>query len=40
MGFRHIEDLEPAEMNARYFSNRVDGLRISGGLAHLIRAGL
>jgi methyltransferase (TIGR00027 family) len=38
MGFRQIERLEPAEMNARYFSNRSDGLRISGGWAHLISA--
>jgi methyltransferase (TIGR00027 family) len=38
IGFRHIEHLEPAEMNTRYFSNRSDGLRISGGWAHLISA--
>jgi methyltransferase (TIGR00027 family) len=37
-GFDHIEDLPPSEINARYFSNRADGLKISGGLAHLIGA--
>ena len=37
-GFSHVDHLTPAEINSRYFSNRADGLRITGGLAHLICA--
>ncbi len=37
-GFRHIEDLGPNEIEARYFENRTDGLRIGVGLAHLVSA--
>lgn len=36
--FRHIEDLDAEEINARYFQNRGDGLRIGGGMAHLMCA--
>jgi methyltransferase (TIGR00027 family) len=38
MGFRDIEDLGPAELNARYFQGRTDGFRVIGGLAHLLSA--
>jgi methyltransferase (TIGR00027 family) len=38
MGFRHIENLDGDGMNARYFKDRPDGLRIIGGLAHLMSA--
>ena len=31
LGFGHIEDLGPAELNARYFEGRDDGLRILAG---------
>jgi hypothetical protein len=39
MGFRTVEDLGAAEINARYFANRGDGLRIRGNFGHLIWAG-
>ncbi|HKV94593.1 MAG TPA: class I SAM-dependent methyltransferase [Candidatus Angelobacter sp.] len=38
MGFKHIEDLNGDEINVRYFSGRADGLRVGGGLAHLMCA--
>jgi methyltransferase (TIGR00027 family) len=38
MGFRHIEDLDGREINARYFMGRADGLRVAGSLAHLVSA--
>jgi methyltransferase (TIGR00027 family) len=38
LGFGQIEDLGPEELNARYFAGRADGLRVTGGLAHLLRA--
>jgi methyltransferase (TIGR00027 family) len=38
MGFRHLEDLAPSELNLRYFSNRADGLHLRGGLGHLMSA--
>lgn len=37
MGFAHIEDLGPDELNARYFQGRTDGLKI-GGLGHVMNA--
>ena len=37
LGFHEIEDLDAAEIDRRYFSNRPDGLRV-GGLAHLVSA--
>ena len=37
-GFHEIEDLGPAEIDERYFAGRVDGLRVSAGLAHLVNA--
>jgi methyltransferase (TIGR00027 family) len=38
MGFHQIDDLGAAEMNARYFAGRRDGLKIRGNLGHLISA--
>ena len=38
IGFRSIEDLGPDELNARYFTDRADGLRVRGNLGRLIRA--
>lgn len=37
MGFGHLMDVTPEEMNARYFQNRKDGLRV-GTLAHVMYA--
>jgi methyltransferase (TIGR00027 family) len=37
MGFGYVEDKGPEEINARYFKNRKDGLRV-GSLSHLIYA--
>jgi methyltransferase (TIGR00027 family) len=37
-GFRHIEDLDAGEINARYFMGRADGLRVAGTLARLMSA--
>jgi len=37
-GFRHVEDLDAAEINSRYFKDRADGLKIRGSLGHLISA--
>ncbi len=37
MGFLYVENIEPEEMNARYFMGRTDGLR-TGSLAHVINA--
>jgi methyltransferase (TIGR00027 family) len=38
MNFRHIEELDSEKINARYFKDRADGLRIGGSLAHLMCA--
>jgi methyltransferase (TIGR00027 family) len=38
MGFRHVDDLGPEEIEARYFKDREDGLRVAAGLAHLVSA--
>jgi methyltransferase (TIGR00027 family) len=38
VGFQEIEDLGPIEIDARYFRDRADGLRVSAGLAHVLRA--
>ena len=40
MGFRGIEDLGVDELNARYFSNRTDRLRVVGRLGRLMSAEL
>jgi methyltransferase (TIGR00027 family) len=37
MGFRYVEDKGPEELNARYFKNRKDGLRV-GSLSHVMNA--
>jgi methyltransferase (TIGR00027 family) len=37
-GFRQIEDLGPEQINARYFAQRADGLRVRGGLGRLASA--
>jgi methyltransferase (TIGR00027 family) len=37
MGFGQIEDIEPGELNARYFQGRPDKLRV-GSLAHVMNA--
>jgi methyltransferase (TIGR00027 family) len=36
MGFRHVEDKGPEEINEEYFKDRKDGLRV-GSLSHLMR---
>jgi len=38
IGFRSLEDLGSDEMNARYFSNRQDGLRVRGSLGRIMSA--
>lgn len=38
MGFRNVEDLATNQINARYFKDRTDGLRVFGGFAHLLCA--
>lgn len=40
MGFASFEDLGTEEINARYFSGRSDGLRASGGIGRLMKAGV
>lgn len=37
MGFRHVDDQGPAEINSRYFKDRKDGLKV-GSLSHLMNA--
>jgi methyltransferase (TIGR00027 family) len=37
MGFEHVEDIGPDEINARYFKDRTDGLRV-GDLARMMNA--
>ena len=38
LGFRRTEILDREHLNARYFENRTDGLRVRGGLGHLMGA--
>jgi methyltransferase (TIGR00027 family) len=38
LGFRHIEQLASDEINARYFANREDGLRVGGGAGRIVSA--
>jgi methyltransferase (TIGR00027 family) len=38
MGFGSIEDKDTNAINARYFEDRADGLRVSGRLGHLVSA--
>ena len=37
MGFRYIEDKGPDEINAHYFKDRKDGLKV-GSLSHVMIA--
>ncbi|MGA9624125.1 MAG: SAM-dependent methyltransferase [Bryobacteraceae bacterium] len=38
LGFRHLEDLDAAEIDSRYFRGRADGLSIRGRAGHLLCA--
>jgi methyltransferase (TIGR00027 family) len=38
IGFRHIEDLDSPAINARYFANRTDNLRVAGAMGRLCHA--
>jgi methyltransferase (TIGR00027 family) len=38
MGFHSVEDLDSAAINERYFKDRADGLRVMGGIGHLMCA--
>ena len=38
IGFRCVEDLAAAEINARYFKDRADKLRVTGSVGHLMAA--
>jgi methyltransferase (TIGR00027 family) len=38
LGFRRTEFLDREQLNARYFNDRTDGLRVRGGLGHLMGA--
>jgi methyltransferase (TIGR00027 family) len=40
LGFRRTELLDREHLNARYFKDRTDGLRVRGGLGHLMGAWL
>ena len=40
LGFRRTEFLQGEQINARYFQDRTDGLRVRGGLGHLLAAWL
>ena len=37
MGFREVRDMGPDELNANFFSNRADGLRV-GSVGHILTA--
>jgi len=38
LGFHRTEFLQGAQINARYFKDRADGLQVRGGLGHLMSA--
>lgn len=38
MGFHQLEDVDGDAINARYFRSRSDGLRVRGGMGHLMCA--
>jgi hypothetical protein len=38
IGYRHIEDLDSAAINARYFANRTDNLKVAGAMGRLCHA--
>jgi hypothetical protein len=35
IGYRHIEDLDSAAINNRYFANRADNLKVAGAMGRL-----
>jgi len=39
IGYRHIEDLNSDAINARYFANRTDNLKVAGAMGRLCHAG-
>jgi methyltransferase (TIGR00027 family) len=38
IGYRHVEDLDSAAINARYFANRIDNLKVAGAMGRLCSA--
>lgn len=38
IGYRHIEDLNSDALNARYFANRTDNLKVAGAMGRLCHA--
>jgi hypothetical protein len=38
LGFHRTDFLQGEQINARYFSGRTDGLKVRGGLGHLMGA--
>jgi O-methyltransferase involved in polyketide biosynthesis len=40
LGFRDLEDLAVSAINARYFSDRSDGLQVTSSVGRLMRAEL
>jgi hypothetical protein len=38
LGFGDLEDVGSDDLNARYLSDRADGLRLRGGIGRLLRA--
>jgi methyltransferase (TIGR00027 family) len=38
IGYRHIEDLDSPAINARYFANRADNLKVAGAMGRLCHA--
>lgn len=38
IGYRHFEDLDSDAINARYFANRTDNLRVAGAMGRLCHA--
>jgi len=38
IGYRHIEDLDSPAINARYFANRTDNLKVAGAMGRLCHA--
>ena len=39
-GFSEVEDLGPAEIDARYLADRPDGLKVAAGFAHLVNVSI
>jgi methyltransferase (TIGR00027 family) len=38
IGYRHIEDMDSPAINARYFANRTDNLKVAGAMGRLCHA--